>query len=312
MEQRFLSIVSVICILVSSPAMGKTLEAPLSALFQYSPIQLGRSVTSSKSAEPFIPHLIFKRDYALNQMGQVALGNRCGITAVQSDDQKAQGYFNAPLSVAPGGKISATASYEMSLISYQQELLKIKLLSAKESPRQLELTCTHTNILDWTISQFESELKHGARVYASAKLADFKIAPRTGQPEHSLSSLTGSFFNGLFGSGLPGTTGIQLLLGANLKAYADEMNAPLMVGKKCKLLSQDSAAFSDHYLKGSKFAFREIRMNGKNKVEFIFDNWNHSPHQLKVECRGEMNDVKHMTLAQVEHDLNGTIQFYQK
>jgi hypothetical protein len=201
----------------------------------------------------------------------------------------------------------------MSLISYQPELLKIKLSGSKESIRNLELTCTHPNIQEWSISEFESQLNQAARVYASAKLATFKstAAVSTHDPK-SLNSLKGSFYNGLFGSGLPGTTGIQLLLGANLKAYADQSNAVLMGGKKCKLMSQGTAALNDEYLKGSKFAFREVRTAKNGKVELVFDNWNHSPHQVRVECRGDLNSVQQMTLAQVEHDLNGTIQFYRK
>ena len=102
------------------------------------------------------------------------------------------------------------------------------------------------------------------------------------------------------------------MLGANLKAYAEKSNAPLMVGKRCKLVSQNGAAFSDRYLKGSKFAFREARPGSNGRTEFVFDNWNQSPHQVKVECRGDIKQVNQMTLAQVEHDLNGTIQFYSK
>jgi hypothetical protein len=101
-------------------------------------------------------------------------------------------------------------------------------------------------------------------------------------------------------------------LGANLKAYAETSDANLMVGKRCKLISQKNAAFSDQYLKGSKFAFREYRSVNKGKTELVFDNWNQSPHQVRVECRGELDQVKQMTVADVEHDLNGTIQFYRK
>ena len=106
--------------------------------------------------------------------------------------------------------------------------------------------------------------------------------------------------------------GIQLLLGANLKAYAEKENASLYAGKRCKLVSQNEVAFGDRYLKGSKFAFREYRVGKNGKTELVFDNWNHSPHQVRVECRGDLDQVKQMTVAEVEHDLNGTIQFYRK
>jgi hypothetical protein len=168
------------------------------------------------------------------------------------------------------------------------------------------------------VSEFETALQHEARVYASAELAAFAIARGdvSAQPVAGDTSLMGSFsgskINGLFGSGLPGTTGVQLLLGADLKAYAEATNVTLERGKSCKLISQGNSALNDQYLKGSKFAFREVRVVKAGKVEFVFDNWNHSPHQVRVECRGDIAHVQQMTLAEVEHDLNGTIQFYRK
>lgn len=66
-------------------------------------------------------------------------------------------------------------------------------------------------------------------------------------------------------------------------------------------------------MKGSKFAFRESRVKAQEgKIELIFDNWNHSPHQVRVECTGSESDLKAMSVASVERDLNGTIQFYHK
>jgi hypothetical protein len=311
MEQRILSIIIVVLALIASPAVAGSFEVPLSALFQYSPVQLGRSVNTVRSNTYFAPRLIFKKEIALSQLGEATVGERCAIVATKAETSR--GYFNAYLNVAPGGKILENSSYEMRLISYSQDLLKISLVGAKESIHALELTCTHPSIQSWTVSEFESKLGFQARVYASAKIADMKkFAHAVGKTSDSLDSLKGSMFNGLFGSGLPGTMGIQLLLGANLKAYAETSNANLMVGKRCKLISQKNAAMSDQYLKGSKFAFREYRSVNKGKTELVFDNWNQSPHQVRVECRGDLENVKQMTVAEVEHDLNGTIQFYRK
>ena len=254
---------------------------------------------------------IFKKEIALNQLGEASIGERCSLVAVKAESSP--GYFNAYLNVAPGGKILRNSSYEMRLVSFQRDVLKLALIASKESIHALELTCTHPSIQGWTVSEFESKLGHKARVYASAKLANIKRVPAETERSHDLlNSLRGSIINGIFGSGLPGTMGIQLLLGANLKAYADTSNANLMVGKRCKLISQTNIAFSDEYLKGSQFAFREYRSVNEGKTELVFDNWNQSPHQVRVECRGDLEHVKQMTVAEVEHDLNGTIQFYRK
>jgi len=303
---------SVIWTLLGLSASASTFEVPLSSLFQYSPMKLGRSINTANTISTTHPRLIFKREIQLNQMGEAALGEQCKVSTILIQELTSPGYFHSLLNVAPGGKIPANASYEMRLISDQQDVLKIKLLADLKTVSTLELTCTHSNIQDWTVSEFESEIKQVARVYASAKFALLKrVAPHF-QDQGSVNTMKGSRFNGLFGSGLPGTTGIELLLGANLKAYAEESNATLVHGKQCKLVSQNSAAFNDQYIKGSKFAFREYRVVKPGNVELIFDNWNHSPHQLRVECQGDLSKVKQMSLAQVEHDLNGTIQFYHK
>ena len=78
-------------------------------------------------------------------------------------------------------------------------------------------------------------------------------------------------------------------------------------------MSQSEQAISAEYHKGAKFAFREYRATEDSKrVELVFDNWNHSPHQVRVQCQGTMTQVKKMTFAEVERDLNGSIEFYEK
>jgi hypothetical protein len=317
MGQRILSIISVACLFSTASAMGASFEIPLPALFQYSPTQLGRSITSKRSVTSFAPRLTFKSEITLNEEGQASMGERCVVSS-ENVSTPSVGFFNSGMNVVSGGKILAQSSYEMRLVSYQQEVLKISLKGSMEKLRSLELTCTDPNIQSWTVSEFETALHNKARVYASAELAAFavsagSVSARAVAGDTSLmGSINGSQINGLFGSGLPGTTGVQLLLGADLKAYAEATNATLERGKSCKLISQGNAALNDQYLKGSKFAFREMRVIKAGKVEFVFDNWNHSPHQVRVECRGDIAHVQQMTLAEVEHDLNGTIQFYRK
>ena len=123
----------------------------------------------------------------------------------------------------------------------------------------------------------------------------------------------GSWMNGLFGSGLPNTMGMQLLIGANLKAFRESANAPLMMGNRCALLSQEGAAFDSAYAKDSKYAFLGYTSNVKdNTVDLVFGNWNYSPHQIKVRCQGEESQVLAMNAQEIAHDLNGAVHFYQK
>lgn len=291
------------------------MDVPMPVLFQHSPAELGRNVTAVKNSHyPSAPTLTFKSLVVLNHNGATQLGDRCAITTLHSGEGMERGYFNSPLTHAPGGMIEANTAFEMRLISYQSEVLKIELLNAKAPTKKLELTCTHSNIQLWTVAQFEAHLEQKVRVHAPDSLSSVELKHAASSTSKiSISALRGSFFSGLFGSGLPGTMGIQLLLGANLKAYSEETNASLVVGKRCRLVSQGEQAMSAEYLKGSKFAFREYHATpGAKHVELVFDNWNHSPHQVRVQCQGTLDQVKKMTFAEVEHDLSGSIQFYEK
>ena len=313
-QQNSLTI-SVVCLLSSHAALAVTMDVPMPVLFQHSPAQLGRNVTAvSNSHYPSAPTLTFKSPVVLNHNGATQLGDRCAVSSLHSGEGLEHGYFNSPLTHTPGGMIEAATAYEMRLISYQSEVLKIELSNAKSRAEKLELTCTHPNIQSWTVAQFEAHLDQNVRIHAPDSLSSVELKRQASSTSKiSVSDLRGSFFNGLFGSGLPGTMGIQLLLGANLKAYAEETNASLVVGKRCRLMSQGEQAMSAEYLKGSKFAFREYRATaGAKHVELVFDNWNHSPHQVRVQCQGSLAEVKKMTFAEVEHDLSGAVQFYEK
>ncbi len=284
-------------------------------LFQYSPAQLGRNVTANKARRyASAPTLTFESSVQISNSGSTSVGPRCALNSPHVNEGLGRGYFNTPLTHTAGGAILAKTNYEMRLISYQEEVLKIELFNAKASIRKLELTCTHPNIQTWTVAQFEANLDQNVRVHAPDSLSKISLKKTaSANPTSSLKDLRGSFFNGLFGSGLPGTMGIQLLLGANLKAYAEEKNASIVIGRRCRLMSQEAEALSAEYLKGSKFAFREYReVKDAKRVELVFDNWNHSPHQVRVQCSGNLAQVKKLTFAEVERDLSGAVQFYEK
>ncbi len=315
MDTLRLSTLTVAYVLSSFSAQAANLEIPFATLFQNSPAKLGRSIDSTKN-KAARPTLRFSSSISFNQHGIAKIGDNCTLT--QSTGHSLMGfvnsYFSTPLAHSPGGTIQANAVYELRLVSFKEELLELELFNKEEKVNRLELTCTHPQIQAWTVSDFETHLAQNAKIHFVPTKAQLKMKSHPALRESMLvKDLKGSKYNGWFGSGLPGTMGIQLLLGANLKAYADENNAPIVIGKRCKLVSQESEAINDQYLKGSKFAFRESRVkDDKGNVELIFNNWSHSPHELKVECKGNPINAAPMTVAEVERDLNGTIQFYHK
>ena len=132
MGQRIFSILFVAALLSSFSASAGTLEVPLSAIFQNSPLKLGRSIGSTFSESSAAPLIVFKHEMKLDQLGLVNVGARCRLSAIEATQAETHAYFSAPLSVSPGGKIPTGASYSMSLISDQQEMLKIKLSSENE------------------------------------------------------------------------------------------------------------------------------------------------------------------------------------
>ena len=281
-------------------------ELPLPRLFQNSPAKLGRDL-SSVASDGGIPSLVFKNELDLGSNHEARIGSACHLRSAGHKGSLYNSVFTASNDVS----VRANVPYEMTLISFEKESMKVQL-QAQGAPKLL-LECTHSNIQGWSVSDFEMQTDQQVKVKIPSLLASLRT--KNTRPleaaSMTLATLKGYVMNGLFGSGLPGTAGVQLLLGANLKAYASETNASLMAGHKCKLVSQSDEALGDHYLKGSKFAFRETLMK-KGKMELIFDNWTYSPHQVRVECKGDENSLKQLTVADVERDLNGTIQFYQK
>ena len=178
---------------------------------------------------------------------------------------------------------------------------------------QIEISCQNQQVKNWTVSHFESHSANAFELHTfvgknSRSLV--RMVPTEGIP---LRKLKGSWLNGFFGSGLPKTMGIQLLVGSNLKAFRDPASAPIVIGKTCSLVSQEGGSISSEYLKGSRYGFLGYKVVAEDHtIEFVFGNWSYSPHRIRVKCHGDENEILEKNTAQIESDLNGAVQFYQK
>ena len=317
-KTHFIIFISCAIGLISSIAHGQTAhlankEIPFKMLFKNYPTRMGRFLSSSQMRGAS-PSLTFEAPIALNSNGEARLGKTCYIRNITSSQRTSRDFFSSALSQSPGGQVMTGSPFEMELISFQPESLRLELISKNAPVQRLELGCAHPEIQSWSVADFEAYsgnqlwVKVPSQLLAksSRQLLIEAVTPMLGD-------LKGNRFNGAFGSGLPGTSGIQLLFGANLKAYENETNISLLVGRRCQIVSQANRSMGDRYLKGSKFGFQGYHVNAEaGTVELVFDNWNHSPHQIRVECIGSESEIKQMSVAEVEHDLNGAIRIYRK
>lgn len=288
-------------------------EVALPLLFQHSPARIGRGLSAAHS-RILKPSVSFSKAIQLNSNGEARMGRSCMIRNTSHEENMGRGgYYGSPLTQAPGGKIAEGASFDMRLISFDEEFLQLELGARDGSSRKFELGCAHSSIQRWSVADFEAQSGNLLAVRVPASLVDQSVSNSSNAMSARVMDLKGSRYNGIFGSGLPGTSGIQLNFGANLKAYAQESSAPIMVGRRCKILSQSEDSLNDRYLKGSKFSFLGfIAHPEKRSVELAFANWNHSPHQIRVECKGSETEVGTLTVQEIERDLNGALRFYRK
>jgi hypothetical protein len=288
-------------------------ELPFSFLFKNAtPSRIGRTLSSSgnKSA----PTLFFKSRVFLNASGESKIGKSCSVRDVTNSESAGRTYYNAALGQAPGSRIAPNVVFEIGLIAFQYESLQLELVSKTLPVQRLELGCSHPNIQAWSVADFEAYSGHRIVIKVPRSVREMQSKTRFAPRELlTLKDLKGFRYNGVFGSGLPGTSGIQLLFGANLKAYAAETNASLMVGRRCQIVSQKDLSFNARYLKGSKFAFLGYLPKPEaGTVELVFGNWNHSPRQIRLECIGSESEVKALSFQDIEQDLNSAIRFYRK
>lgn len=289
-------------------------EIPFSFLFKGSlPAKIGRALSTTKKTGPSAT-LVFNVPVMLNAAGEARVGKACMVRDVTHTESAGRAYYNSVLGQAPGSRIAAGSAFEMGLIAFQYEALQIQLTTKTAPIQRLELGCSHPNIQSWSVSDFEAYSGHLVKIQVPRALGELhsRLNPSP-RDLMTLKDLKGFRYNAAFGSGLPGTSGIQLLLGANLKAYAEETNASLMVGRRCQMVSQKGKSINARYLKGSKFAFLGYLPKPEaGTVELVFGNWNHSPHQIRLECMGSESEVKALSFNEIEQDLNGAIRFYKK
>ena len=227
-------------------------------LFKNYPTRMGRFLSSSQMRGAS-PSLTFEAPIALNSNGEARLGKTCYIRNITSSQRTSRDFFSSALSQSPGGQVMTGIPFEMELISFQPESLRLELISKNAPVQRLELGCAHPEIQSWSVADFEAYsgnqlwVKVPSQLLAksSRQLLIEAVTPMLGD-------LKGNRFNGAFGSGLPGTSGIQLLFGANLKAYENETNISLLVGRRCQIVSQANRSMGDRYLKGSKFGFQGV------------------------------------------------------
>ncbi len=305
--------------ITASPTQGSAAhiaahEVPMSRLFQNAPAAgLARKISSQSSKKNAFPVITFLSPIALNSSGESRIGKSCYVRNTSLMHNSGKGYFQSALAQTPGGEIKAGEAFEMEVLSAGFDSIRFDLSSIANPSRRLEIGCSHAKIQSWTIADFESSSSHLVRVRIPASLVEKKSGRIDAAAATRMEELKGNRFNGVFGSGLPGTSGVQLLFGANLKAYADETGAALMQGRKCRIMAQSARSLKDRYLKGSKFSFLGYQVKKDiGTVEMVFGNWNHSPHQIRIECLGDESSVKSLSLAQIENDLNGSIKFYRK
>jgi hypothetical protein len=288
-------------------------EVALPLLFQHSPARIGRGL-SAAHARILKPSVSFSKAIQLHSNGEARLGRSCLIRNTSHEENMGRGgYYGSPLTQAPGGRIAAGSSFEMRLISFDEEFLQLELGAKDGSSTKFELGCAHSSIQRWSVADLEAHSGNVLAIRVPASLVDQTLSGSSHAVKARVMDLKGSRYNGIFGSGLPGTSGIQLNFGANLKAYAQETGTPIMVGRRCRILSQSENSLNDRYLKGSKFSFLGfIAHPEKRSVELAFANWNQSPHQIRIECKGTEAEVAALPVQEIERDLNGALRFYRK
>lgn len=254
----------------------------------------------------------FKKNLRMSSQGLFQLGSSCALRSVPVESNSNNYVWTAMLNPTTQ-TIEAGSEYSVQKIILRPGQLRAQLSLQKAQPSTLEIFCENPRIQDWTVTGFEIrtrgvlELRSNIQRDPATESRAYKL------PGESLRHLSGSEYNGYFGSGLPGTSGVQLLIGSNPKAFADNGNRALWVGNRCAVLGEESPSNSARYTKDSKFAYQGKAIDlEKNKVRFQFRNWGYSLENLTIECQGSPAEVLEMTTAQVEADLNHSIHFYNK
>ena len=314
LKNKFSSAISLIYVLISAHA-----EAAPRALSDLNLLRLFHAFPAAgtlvnrlpSSTKTLPPYLQFTQNLPLNH-GVANLPGACSLRTVSASKGHSS-YFNQILETLPAQVLSRNSIYTFQGLHSRDQTFSAIFKSDKE-PQLIEISCAHPELKDWTVSHFESELSGKAelRVYPESNPKK-RIMPPFSVSMINVKSFNGSWANGLFGSGLPGTVGIQLMMGTNLKAFREPAGASIVRGRRCTLIAQESASLDSSYKKDSRFGFLgPIVKAEENLVELVFDNWNYSPHQIRVQCSGSKAEVLAMNSREIERDLNGAVHFYQK
>jgi hypothetical protein len=282
--------------------------------FAYIPNQADRS--PSDFSNEFLKRELqvrFKRAIQISNQQPHTLGASCSLRSMKGVD-KSGNLLNSLLPLPTSIQIEEGAEYYVQNIVTEGPTLKAELAPQKSKPSRIELHCRHPQLSQWTVTSFEMHNQGAFELRTNIQRDPASLSHSYGPHLNStLASLTGNRWNGFFGSGLPSTSGVQLLIGAQLSAFAENQNRALWVGNKCAVLNTNSKTDSGDYLKDSKFAFTRTEVQpSENKVRFHFENLSYEHASLTVECQGEASEVLAMSTADVENDLNQILHFYRK
>ncbi len=261
-----------------------------------------------------MPYVVLNRSIPLVKNGNIPLGDSCSVHALaQSCNVSSSGYYNQILNSTPGDVLKSGKKYNFDSMKLFSDSFSAIFKNEAESMCAIEISCHNQQIKSWTVSHFETHSSNAFELHSFIGKDDHSIVRQVPKAGLDVKNFKGHWANAFFGSGLPGTVGMQLLVGSNLKAFPNPLNAPIVIGKKCSLMSQESDSIGTEYAKDSRYGFLGYKvLQEEHMVELLFGNWSYSPHQIRVKCQGDEKEVFAMNSAKIESDLNGAIQFYSK
>ena len=275
--------------------------------------KLNRS-TSSDHQTTVLPSLVFKKEVNLDSFGSAQIGNSCVVrTVTKSCTPHSVSAYDSVFMSGAKETIPAESQYVLNAFASQNGVMSAEFKSKGASICKISVSCSHSDLQQWTVEDFEDQVSGVFEVHSYLPKNIVSSDAQQSITSHSVKALSGTFLNGLFGSGLPGQYGIQLHIGANLNVYREPAGAHLFEGKKCMLVAQESDSISGKYEKGAKYTFLGFSAHPETKsTDLVFANWSYSPHQIRINCKGTQAQVQELKFEELEHDLNQTIAFYKK
>lgn len=255
----------------------------------------------------------FRKQLQWQQDLPLHLGTSCTLRSMNSI-QKTGNLVHSSLPLASEQTLAEGSEYTVQNIRMEAQRIRADLSITRKSPPRFELRCEHPQLQQWTVNSFEMHTGGVFEIRTNIQRDPANLAHHYG-PERSqtLSELVGSRWNGWFGSGLPQTSGVQLLIGAQLAAFASNQNRALWIGKKCAVLNLNSISDSGSYKKDSKYAYTGTQVDTElNRIRFYFENRGYELSGLTIECQGSAEQILSWNTRDLETDLNQILHFYQK